>query len=83
MPWASGRVLTEHQRARKREVDRIAQRQRRRKNESRIEEFEAKLESMAAQLKFLAEKGGQVGCAPGDLEKVTDSGHSNVQEYPL
>jgi preprotein translocase subunit SecD len=44
--WASGRVLTEAQRIRKREVDRISQRENRRKDKVRIAELEAKLQQM-------------------------------------
>jgi hypothetical protein len=82
-PWASGRVLTEQQRARKREVDRIAQRQRRQNNESRIEEAETKLECLAAQLKSLKDKTGGVGQTPSALENVMDLGHGTIQDCVL
>ncbi|OBT70899.1 hypothetical protein VF21_10012 [Pseudogymnoascus sp. 05NY08] len=42
-PWSSGRVMTKEQRARKRAVDRLAQRGKRREREARITQLEAEL----------------------------------------
>jgi hypothetical protein len=42
-PWSSGRVMTKEQRARKRAVDRLAQREKRREREARIAQLEAEL----------------------------------------
>lgn len=42
-PWSSGRVMTKEQRARKRAVDRLAQRGKRREREARIARLEAEL----------------------------------------
>ncbi|OBT53215.1 hypothetical protein VE04_05940 [Pseudogymnoascus sp. 24MN13] len=42
-PWSSGRVMTKEQRARKRAVDRLAQRGKRREREARIAQLEAEL----------------------------------------
>src|SRR5277367_4526068 len=48
-PWASGRTLTEAQRERKREVDRIAHRHKRQRNAERIAALEAKVHSLVAE----------------------------------
>lgn len=55
-PWASGRMLSDAQRKRKREVDRISHRQRRKQRASCVATLESKLEQLTKEVEKLGSR---------------------------